>query len=266
MKLKMKKTNNNQTAYNLALISARGVISSKERAVLDYLLLKNPTEIYPVDVSRNLGIDKIYVYQLLKSLQKKELITENSVNISKISEIGTSIQKYLKTIQHITQEQFESMWINYHKELHRYLLSRGIYREDAEDILQDSYLKAWKNISGFELGSNFRAWIYLIVKNTMKDFLRKKVPFQYDDNRDSHCVNDEEEVPQEAMFGEIEAQEYCSVMYQLPKPYGEIMELLLNNVSYKEIAALHGISMGTAKSRIHRAKELFVKMVIQENQ
>lgn len=247
--------------YNLAILQAHGMITGKERSIIDYFLLHKGSKPkkYIQDICKTLNISNYTVYHLIKSLEKKEILQKKSLNISKITTLGTSIAVHCKNRNTLNRDEFTAKWENHRRELLYFLLSRKIKTDDAEDILQESFLKAWKNIDHFKRGTNFRAWVFFITKNTMRDFFRKHSNFQYDENRDHPAVENPIEYSEEE---EIQLTPYIE---RLPEEYQEVLYLSLHSIPYRDIAVLLNLPMGTIKSRIHRAK-ILLKEAIQKNQ
>jgi RNA polymerase sigma-70 factor (ECF subfamily) len=258
----MKKTSLN---LSLARIQAKGTITGKERAIIDYYLLnKNnmPTGNAIRHICDTLYLSRSSVYHLIKSLKRKGILKNNRINFERISEYGTQCARIRTNQVNLSKDQFSLQWEKYQKELYHYLLSRHVKSDDAEDIIQDSYLKAWKNISKFKVGSNFRAWIYFITENTMKDFFRKKKPFSYDDNRDSMKQEIENDSVIDKLIESVDNKYLKECVRKLPSCYQEILNLSLHDIPYKEISALLNLPLGTIKSRIHRAKSLLKEISI----
>jgi RNA polymerase sigma-70 factor (ECF subfamily) len=134
--------------------------------------------------------------------------------------------------------------------------------EDTEDVLQDSYLKAFLNLKSFEGRSNFSSWLTRIAINSALMHLRKRrcqeVPLNH--------VSEESyiwawrpwgdvETP-EKQYMRLEAQKLMkSAILNLPPPSRTIVELrIAHEDSIKEIANILGISVAAAKSRLSRAR------------
>ncbi len=242
---------------NLARLQAHRIITGKERAIIDYYLLQKNTKSKDSihNICQTLSMSNYTAYHLVKSLEKKEIIQKNSLNFSKITALGTSIAVHCKKRNILDRDEFTVKWENHRSELLYFLLSRRIKTDDAEDILQESFLKAWKNIDHFKKGTNFRAWIFLITKNTMRDFFRKHCNFQYDENRDHPDVETVVE------YSEEEELRLIPYIKKLPEEYQEVLHLSLHSIPYREISVLLNLPMGTIKSRIHRAKTLLKEVI-----
>jgi len=132
-------------------------------------------------------------------------------------------------------------------------------REEAEDLVQETYAKALKGFSSFQPGTNFRAWMYRILRNTFltsRTGLRAAptVPLDSDEGQLELAVEDEN--PETILM-----QSFASAMMQkaiddLPVHYREILLLCeVEEMSYQEIAETLSIPIGTVMSRLSRARK-----------
>src|SRR3990170_1702484 len=141
--------------------------------------------------------------------------------------------------------------------------------QDAEDLVQETYLRAYRGFGGFQEGTNLRAWMYRILTNTFINAYRKKqrepVTVQDDDIEDWYLYD--------RLGGStVEASAESEVLEKLPDedvqralealPEGFRMAVLLADVegfSYKEIAEIMDIPIGTVMSRLHRGRKALQK-------
>lgn len=136
--------------------------------------------------------------------------------------------------------------------------------QDAWDLSQDAFLKAYTNLSVFRGDSKFSSWLYKLTTNVCLDFLRrqnrqKTVPLTYEtpDGREEYLpIPDTRSSPEtEAERRELQAAVRRGLS-QLPESQREILVLReLGQLSYEEIAGQLGLEPGTVKSRIFRARK-----------
>ncbi len=141
-------------------------------------------------------------------------------------------------------------------------------REDAEDISQDVFVKAWKGIFEFRQDSTFASWLYKIAKNSAKDFIRSRErrPISAPDGDEALSqIPDGDETPEQAVLKDEEKSEILAVIDTLPAEQKEALTYRdLMGITYLEIAEITGVTIGTVKSRISRARE-HIKKKISEN-
>jgi RNA polymerase sigma-70 factor (ECF subfamily) len=134
-------------------------------------------------------------------------------------------------------------------------------QEEAEDILQDAFIKIWKNLNGFDPRLTLESWIYRIVHNETISFRRKKTSYgkdkiiSIDDERLSGLIAEEQIID---AAGELPSKLIEYVLPMLRQEYREVLVLkFLENKSYEEISDILKIPEGTVATRINRAKKSF---------
>jgi RNA polymerase sigma factor (sigma-70 family) len=137
-------------------------------------------------------------------------------------------------------------------------LARWLLRneEDAQDVVQEAYLRAFKSFSGFH-GSNGRAWLLTIVRNTSYTLLKKNravdltTPF----DEEIHVSGHESVSPATILEQSEDAELIRGAMDELPVEFREILTLRhQEGLSYKEIGEIVKIPIGTVMSRLARAR------------
>lgn len=144
-------------------------------------------------------------------------------------------------------------------------------KEDAEDCVQDTFVKVWTSLGDFRETSSLYTWIYRIAANTCNDHLRKKNRHQvlsYDNdgtNSDAASllqIRDERPLPDEQLVNNESAEQVRRLMLELPDNLREALILRdLQQFSYREISQVTGVAEGTVKSRLFRARQEMIRLI-----
>lgn len=138
--------------------------------------------------------------------------------------------------------------------------------EDAEDLVQETYLKAYKYYDKFEEGTNFKAWLFKILKNTFINSYRRKqqVPPQSDfadiedsfENRIDGQIQQPAPNPEEEILSDVLDEDVQRALDDLPPDYRIALILSdLEDFSYKEVAEILEVPVGTVMSRLYRGRK-----------
>lgn len=124
---------------------------------------------------------------------------------------------------------------------------------EADDILQESFIKVFKNLESFSFKGSFEGWIRKTVINTAINYIKKNLKHQY------HADVTEERSIEGSMEGGIEklsAEELLKLIRELPTGYSTVFNLyVIEGYSHKEIADKLGVSENTSKSQLARARQ-----------
>ena len=121
----------------------------------------------------------------------------------------------------------------------------------ADDLVQDTIVKAWKNFDKFQEGTNLRAWLFTILRNTFYSDLRKKRR----EVEDVDGVMAETLSEKPAHDGRLAMKDFEKVFDKLPVEQREALILVgASGMSYEEAAETCGVAIGTIKSRINRGR------------
>jgi RNA polymerase sigma-70 factor (ECF subfamily) len=167
------------------------------------------------------------------------------------------------------QRQFEAIMVPHMDVLYSYGLYLTGDQDSANDLLQETFLKAFRFFDKFEEGTNARAWLYRIMRNTFINEYRrvKRLPdlVEYDEQISSYQM-----LPREAeetdlrhqINGELFDDEIAGAISALPEKFKSVIILRdVEDLPYEEIADALDIPIGTVRSRLHRARAiLFAKL------
>ena len=145
--------------------------------------------------------------------------------------------------------------------------------EDAEDLVQESYLKAYKYYDKFQEGTNFKAWLFKILKNTFINNYRRRQqrPPQSDfaEIEESFETQVSDEVkrriksPEEELLEDVLDEDVQRALDDLPTDYRMAVVLAdLEGFSYKEIAEILELPVGTVMSRLYRGRKLLEESML----
>ncbi|KHF31824.1 ECF RNA polymerase sigma factor SigW [Paenibacillus sp. P1XP2] len=138
-------------------------------------------------------------------------------------------------------------------------------RHEAEDIVQETFLRVYRNLDRYDQNQKFSTWIYRIATNLCIDRLRKKKPtYSLDaEMNDQEGMDGYSMIPSDNRTPESEAllSETQQIIYQaidsLPAKYKSVMILrYLQDLSLQEISDVLGMPVTTIKTRVHRGREL----------
>lgn len=141
-------------------------------------------------------------------------------------------------------------------------------RDDAEDIAQETFLKAWKSLARFRKGANFKTWLLAIARNTAIDRLRKKRHLLFteltreDDDDFEHSVRDDTPLAPVLYDERLAAETLEEAVGKLPPHYREIVILRYREgLTLEESAHVLKVPLNTAKSRDRRAQIALRKLI-----
>lgn len=152
----------------------------------------------------------------------------------------------------MTTMEFNNQLVSMESYLKNYARTLAHNEEDAEDLLQETFLKVLENRDKFDMNTNMRAWIYTIMRNTFINSYRrtKRNNELIDVSKDSYLTNlntpDQAELPD----SHLREKEIRNAMANLSNEHRESFRLFVCGYKYKEIADILGLSIGTIKSRI----------------
>jgi RNA polymerase sigma-70 factor (ECF subfamily) len=167
------------------------------------------------------------------------------------------------------RKQFEAEALPHMDALYRTALRMTKNQTDAEDLVQETMVKAYRFWDKFEPGSNCRAWLFKIMTNIFINEYRSKsrtpVSVNLDDIDDNFLYGQLATVtpdrnPEEELFAKIFDDDVKKAIEELPDDFRLVVVLsFLEGFSYQEIADIVDLQLGTVKSRLHRGRKLLQK-------
>jgi RNA polymerase sigma factor (sigma-70 family) len=131
-------------------------------------------------------------------------------------------------------------------------------QNDAEDLVQETYLKALRGFGSFQPGTNFRAWMFQILRNTFLSScakLERRMTVAMDEEEDSSTLPTTLSTPESLLIERSSNDAVQCAIAQLPVIFREVILLCdVEEASYQEIAEILSIPIGTVMSRLARAR------------
>lgn len=180
------------------------------------------------------------------------------------------------TPPHERREEFEEIALEHLTPLFNLALNLTRNRKDAEDLVQETYLRAYRFFDSYQPGTHIKAWLFRILRNTFINRYRakkarpdevdfSKVELAYERVVDEQFLQAHRPVsPEEALMNGVLDEEIETAMARLPEEYRSVVILaLVEDLSYKEIASLLSIPLGTVMSRLHRGRKMLQSQLLE---
>lgn len=167
------------------------------------------------------------------------------------------------------QAAWHGLITQYEGRIYGYLYRLEGNSQNALDLTQETFYRAWRSIRTFKAGQRLLPWLYQIAKNTqVESHRRKKLDrFSLDEAHEEYGY----EVPTKghSPVAKAESQQaqdrVQQALMQLPLEHREALVLrFMEDFSYDEIAVHQGVALGTVKSRVYRAKEQLAQLLTEE--
>jgi RNA polymerase sigma-70 factor (ECF subfamily) len=171
-------------------------------------------------------------------------------------------------------EAFDELVLSYDAQVRRILGQLNVTPGDAEDLTQEVFLRIFRNLHRFRGQSSFYTWLYRITINVFFDHNKKRKRADVRLSRLQNAIGDASNAneafgdPYSACFDAMTVEGLNAAIAALPAPFREVVAMReVDQLSYEEIAQATGISIGTVRSRLSRArsklKELLRPMIEQ---
>ena len=162
------------------------------------------------------------------------------------------------------------LWVKtYATELYRFTALRVNSREEAEDLLQQTFINAYSSFDKFAPGTNEKAWLYTILSNVIRDHLTKlsrrpaTVPLQ--DNDTLEELIDTKNDPEQQLLRKMDLEQLSQALASLPEPFAApLLMHVVGDMKYDQIAKFLDIPIGTVMSRLYRARRALFETLVKQ--
>jgi RNA polymerase sigma-70 factor, ECF subfamily len=163
---------------------------------------------------------------------------------------------------------FEKEMLPHFKLLYNYAVKMTGNSDDAKDLVQDTYMKAFRFFDSYEKGTNSKAWLFRIMKNSFINNYRKianepqKVVYDEVEDYINLIIDDSVETSslERIIFDDKLGDEVSAALNSIPKEFRDVIILCdMEGWTYEEIAKYMNCPVGTVRSRIHRGRKMLEK-------
>lgn len=171
-------------------------------------------------------------------------------------------------------DAFEQLLLEHQKNVYNLCYRMAGNPDDAMDLSQETFLRAWRCLDQYQFASAFSTWLYRLCSNICIDFLRKRrrqqtVPLTFEDadgEEQTYAVPDAQPLPEEQVELKLTREILQAAMTQLLPEHRAVLQLrVVNEMSYEQIADVLDIQIGTVKSRLSRARNQLKKILERGN-
>jgi RNA polymerase sigma-70 factor (ECF subfamily) len=175
--------------------------------------------------------------------------------------------KFVKRAIEGDQDAYKDLMDKYQKPLYFHVLKMVKNHEQVEDLVQEAFMKAFRNLNSYNTNYAFSTWLYRITTNHTIDYLRKKKlkttsidqPVKTRDGEMEIQISDDAETDRDIIRKERKKIIHNAIN-DLPEKYRRVIEMRhLQELSYQEIADQLDLPLGTVKAHIFRAREMLYK-------
>ena len=171
-------------------------------------------------------------------------------------------------------DAFEQLLLEHQKNVYNLCYRMAGNPDDAMDLSQETFLRAWRCLDQYQFASAFSTWLYRLCSNICIDFLRRRrrqqtVPLTFEDadgEEQTYAVPDAQPLPEEQVELKLTHETLAAAMAQLLPEHRAVLQLrVVNEMSYEQIADVLDIQIGTVKSRLSRARNQLKKILERGN-
>jgi RNA polymerase sigma-70 factor (ECF subfamily) len=164
--------------------------------------------------------------------------------------------------------EFEALAVPLFEPLYNFAYWLAQNRDEAEELVQETFAKSLRGFDSFQPGTNFKAWMFRILRNTFltsRTGLRAAPTLDIDDPVVEVMVSDVRENPERHLLQAQSRDAIQRALEELPLPFREVILLCdVEEMKYQEIADMLGIPIGTVMSRLGRGRRMMRTMLKDE--
>jgi len=177
---------------------------------------------------------------------------------------------------HHRKEEFEDVALPHTEALFNLALNLTRNPKDAEDLVQETYLRAYRFFDSYEKGTHIKAWLFRILRNTFINRYRAqkvrpeevdfgKIEATYEQMIEKTFLRDNAAPsPEAVVMDDVLDEEVQRAIGRLPEEYRTVVLLaLMEEMAYKDIAAALSIPLGTVMSRLHRGRKMLQASLLE---
>jgi RNA polymerase sigma-70 factor (ECF subfamily) len=187
----------------------------------------------------------------------------------------STLERTERTLSEVDLREFQSLVAETRRRAYTMALQLTRNPSEAEDLMQDTYVKAWRGYESYIAGRPFLNWLLRIMQRAYLDSLRRENPIRRAESLNSMISPSDGEVQElpiadkgpspddELVYDEFRVQLHAA-LDQLPEVYRSAITMCdLEGLSYAEIADQQQTTIGTVRSRIHRGRKLLRDIVVK---
>ena len=173
-------------------------------------------------------------------------------------------EQLIRYAQQGDNDAFEQLLLLHQKKVYNLCLRMSANPDDALDLSQEAFIKAWRSIGQYQFDASFSTWLFRLTSNVCIDHLRRKKRRQETSLTESYDDSDEAEeftlpdaapLPEEQAITNETKLALAQAMERLGPEHREILQLrVVEDLPYEQIAEILDIRVGTVKSRLARAR------------
>lgn len=179
------------------------------------------------------------------------------------------------TSNEIDAEKFQAMMGETRRRAYSMAIQLTRNATDAEDLVQETYVKAWRGFESYAPDRSFLNWLLRIMQRAYLDSRRRENPVRkaeslnalitpHDRDSQEFQVADDRITPDEELLREEYKEQLAKALDQLPDVYSSALRMCdLEGLSYSEIADHQNTTIGTVRSRIHRGRRLLKEAIVR---